>query len=137
MEQTTKIEIVDHGVMLNDYFGGTSGVWINIYLDNKTTVRQIIEQLESEVNMLWDHIEYTAEYNGFSGDLDSAINAEIQAIKDENKDKLDKIYMPDLDYCFADMEQDDLDSTEYPVLILTIEFIDDYPETLHNFYKEG
>jgi hypothetical protein len=121
----TKIEIQDHGVMLNDYFGGTSGVWLNISIDNKTTIGQIIEQLESEINMLWDHIEYTAEYNDFSGNLESAINSEIQSIKDQNKDKMNCIHKPDLEFDFNTETQDNLDCLEYPVLILTIEFLED------------
>jgi hypothetical protein len=121
----TKIEIQDHGVMLNDYFGGTSGVWLNISIDNKTTVGQIIEQLESEINMVWDHIEYTAEYNDFSGNLEAEINMELQKIKEENKNKLDMIHKPDLDFDFNTETQDNLDCLEYPVLILTIEFLED------------
>jgi hypothetical protein len=122
---TDKIEIIDHGVMLNDYFGGTSGVWINIYLDNKTTVKDIIDQLESEINAIYDHIEYVAEYHGFSKDLESAIDMEFQKIKEENKDKMDIIYMPDLEFDFDTESQDGLDMREYPVLILTIEFLEE------------
>jgi hypothetical protein len=122
---TDKIEIIDHGVMRNDYFGGTSGVWINIYLDKKTTVKDIIDQLESEINAIYDHIEYVAEYNEFTGDLNAAIDKEIKAIKEENKGKMDKIHAPDLEFNFDTESQDDLDFMEYPVLILTIEFIED------------
>lgn len=125
MEKTTRIEIQDHGVMMSDYFGGTSGVWINICIDNKTTVKQIITQLESEINMIWDHIEYTAEVNGFTGDLEKQIDMELQSIKDQNKDKLDTIHMPDLDLCFDMEAEDDLNNDNYPVLILTIEFLED------------
>jgi hypothetical protein len=122
---TDKIEIIDHGVMLNDYFGGTSGVWINIYLDNKTTVKDIIDQLESEINAIYDHIEYVAEYHGFSKDPESTIDMELQKIKEENKDKMDIIYMPDLEFDFDTESQDNLDMREYPVLILTIEFLEE------------
>jgi hypothetical protein len=122
---TDKIEIIDHGVTHNDYFGGTSGVWINIYLDNTTTVKDIIDQLESEINAIYDHIEYVTENNGFTGDLESAIDMELQKIKEENKDKMDMIHMPGLEFDFDTESQDDLDFMEYPVLILTIEFIED------------
>lgn len=120
-----KIEIQDHGVMSSDYFSGTSGVMLPLSIDNTTTVGEIIDQLESEVNMVWEHIEYTAEYNGFTGDLVKAIDQEIELIKEENKDKMNKILNPDLDYCFDTESQDDLDRDEYPVLILTIEFMED------------
>ena len=119
-----KIEIQDHGVMSSDYFSGTSGVMLPLSIDNTTTIGEIIDQLESEINLFWDHIEYTAEMHGFDGDLNSAIDQEIELIKEENKDKMNKIHMPTLDYCFDTESQDDLDMGEYPVLILTIEFLE-------------
>lgn len=120
-----KIEIQDHGVMLSDYFSGTSGVMLPLTIDNQTTVGEIIDQLESEINMVWDHIKYTAEYNGFTGDLDQAIDQEIESIKDFNAKKLNQIHNPDLDFNFNTESQDYLDFNEYPVLILTIEFLED------------
>jgi hypothetical protein len=122
---TDKIEIIDHGIMQNSYFSGTSGVWINIHLDSKTTVKDIIDQLEAETNIIYDHIEYVAKYNEFTGDLESAIDMELQKIKEENKDKMDKIHAPDLEFNFDTESQDDFDMREYPVLILTIEFLEE------------
>jgi hypothetical protein len=121
---TDKIELIDHGVMLSAYFSGTAGVMLPLAIDSKTTVGQIIDQLESEISMLWEHIEYTAEYHGFVGDLEKQIDLEVQKIKKENKDNLDKIHMPGLEFDFDTESQDDLDMREYPVLILTIEFND-------------
>jgi hypothetical protein len=66
-----------------------------------------------------------AENNGFTGDLESAIDMELQKIKEENKDKMDMIHMPDLEFDFDTESQDDFDMREYPVLILTIEFLED------------
>ena len=122
---TNKIEIQNHGVMLTDYFSGTAGVMLPLNIDNKMTVSQIIDQLEEEINIVWDHIEYTAEYNDFSGDLESAIDTELQKIREENKDKLDTIHMPDLEFDFDTEYQDDIDMGGYPVLILTIEFLEE------------
>ncbi len=121
---TNRLEIQDRGVMHSCYFSGTPGVMLSLYIDNKTTIGEIIGQLESEINMVWDHIEYTAQYHEFSGDLEKAIDNEIAVIKAENKGKLDKICFPDIDFCFDDMSEDDFDQ-EYPVLILTIEFLED------------
>ena len=121
---TNRLEIQDRGVMHSCYFSGTPGVMLSLYIDNKTTIGEIIGQLGSEINMIWDHIEYTAQYHEFSGDLEKAIDSEIQAIKTENKGKLDKICFPDIEFCFDDMSEDDFDQ-EYPVLILTIEFMED------------
>ena len=120
-----KLEIIDHGVMLPDYFSGTTGVMLPLSIDKTTTVGQIVAQLESEINAVWDHIEYTAEMHGFDSDLNSAIDQEIELIKEENKDKMNKIHMPTLDYCFDTENQEDIDCNEYPVLILTIEFLED------------
>ena len=120
-----RVEIVDHGTMGSEYFSGTAGIMLPLSIDNKTTVGQVIAQLESEINMVWDHIEYTAEMHGFDGDLNSAIDQEIELIKEENKDKMNKIHMPTLDYCFDTENQEDIDCNEYPVLILTIEFLEE------------
>ena len=79
---TTELKIVSHGVMLSDYFSGTSGVWINIPLDKHSTYSNIIQELEAEINLVFDHIEYIAELNNFTGDLSEAIQKEIADIKD-------------------------------------------------------
>ena len=47
---TTELKIISHGVMLSDYFHGTSGVWINIPLDKRSTYADIIKDLENEIN---------------------------------------------------------------------------------------
>ena len=120
-----RVEIVDHGTMGSEYFSGTAGVMLPLTIDNTTTVGEIIDQLESEINLFWDHIEYTAEMHGFTGDLVKAIDQEIELIKEENKDKLDKIHMPDLDFHYEIEDPYILDCQEDPVLILTIEFLED------------
>lgn len=123
--EKTRLEIQGHGVMLSDYFCGTRGVMLSISIDNKTTVKQVIEAIESEINELWDHITYTAEYHGFSDDLDEAINAEIEKIKEFNANRLNEICDPALDFDFNELDLDYSEFQEYPVLILTIEFLED------------
>ncbi|GAG94057.1 unnamed protein product, partial [marine sediment metagenome] len=61
--KTLKIE--ERGTMLTDYFCGTPGVILPIYIDNKTTCKTVLDNLEEEINLVWDHIEYTAEYHDF------------------------------------------------------------------------
>jgi len=115
---TNRIEIVDNGVMLTDYFHGTSGVWLNIYFDNETTIKDIIESLESEVNMVWDYIEGVAEYHDFTGNLEESIDECINDIKEENKGRMQEIV-------FSDIELSEDEDYDDPVLILTIEFLQD------------
>jgi septation ring formation regulator EzrA len=118
-----KIEIQDRGIMLPDYFSGTSGVMLPLSLDNRTTVKEIIDSLEMEINSLWDHIEFVAENHEFDGNLSESIDFELVKIKEENKHRMDEIHAPTLDFCFS--ADDDLCFLEYPVLILTIEFLED------------
>ena len=117
---TTELKIISHGVMLADYFHGTSGVWLNISLDKHSTYADIIKELENEINSVFDHIEYVAESNNFNNDLSKAIEKEITDIKEFCKDKMDDVFDPSLDFEFMD----DDDFQEYPVYIFTIEFID-------------
>ena len=116
---TTELKIISHGVMLTDYFGGTSGVWLNISLDKHSTYADIIKGLENEINLVFYHIEFTADSNNFTGDLSAAIEKEIRSIKEFCKDKMDDVFDPSLDFEFTDD-----DFQEYPVCIFTIEFID-------------
>lgn len=115
---TNTLKIVSHGVMLSDYFSGTSGVWINVLLDKNSTYSDIIKELENEINLIFDHIEYVAESHNFTSDLSEAIEKELADIKEYCKDKMDDVFDPSLDFEFT--ENDDFQ--EYPVYIFTIEF---------------
>ena len=115
---TNTLKIVSHGVMLSDYFSGTSGVWINVPLDKNSTYSDIIKELENEINSVFDYVEYVAESHNFTGDLSEAIQKEIADIKEFCKDKMDDVFDPSLDFEFTD----DSDMDEHPVYIFTIEF---------------
>ena len=117
---TTELKIVSHGVMLADYFHGTSGVWLNVSLDKHSTYTDIIEELENEINLAFDHIEYIAELHGFTGDLSESIEKELSDMKEFCKDKMNDVFDPLLDFEFTE----DDDFQEYPVYIFTIEFMD-------------
>ena len=123
--ETNTITIIDHGIMMSEYFSGTTGVMLPISIDNKTTVGEIIARIEEEINVVWDHIEYTAEYNGFIGCLETAILSEIIKIKEENAGKLNEIHAPDLEFTFDELEDQEWDYNEFPVLILSIEFVEE------------
>jgi hypothetical protein len=95
---------------------------ISVSIDNKTTIEQVIQSIEQEFNMIFDHIEYTAQYHNFTGDIDKQLNRIVADLKKENESKIQDIVKPDLDFCFETESQDDLDSQEYPVYILSLEF---------------
>ena len=84
---TSTLKIVSHGVMLSDYFQGTSGAWLNIPLDKHSTYSNIIQELEAEINATFDDIDYIAESHDFTGDLESQINDELTDIKEYCRDK--------------------------------------------------
>ena len=118
-----KIEIKEHGVMLPDYFQGTNGVWLNVYIDNKTTILKVIELLKQEIDDVFDHIEYIAEYHKYNGNISMDIDRELQAMRiyvSENG-TANKVYSPNLDPPEGDADYMD----SYPVAIFTIEFVED------------
>jgi hypothetical protein len=138
---TNKFEIIDHGVMLSDYFSGTTGVMLSIYIDNKTTIKEILNAIKEEINIIYDHIYYTTQYHNFRGNIDLAIDTEIQKMEQDNKNRLNEIAFPDIDFDFdTEDDMDDTDYMEYPVLILSIEFLQDssipYP-SIDNARKTG
>jgi hypothetical protein len=116
MEKT--IEINEHGVMMTDYFNGTSGVMISLHVDNKTTKKEALELLKEEISMVFDHIEYTAEYHGVTyDDVKKAIDTEFKEMESYIEKTKDEILCPDLEHCFADMTDDENDN-EFPVAFL-------------------
>lgn len=112
---STRLEIQDRGIMLSDYFSGTSGVMLPIYINPETTLKEALEGLKDEINMVWEHIEYTAKHHEFTGDLEKQIDDELERIRNEIKGREDQILCPGMDY---DPEE------ENAVLIFTIEFME-------------
>jgi hypothetical protein len=122
---TNKIEIQEHGVMMSEYFHGTSGVWLDVYVDNTTTLNEVMQELRNEIEVLWDHIEYTAQYHDFEGDLEEQIEECLKKMNDYIADRKEQIYKPDLDFCYDDLSENEMDMNEYPVAIFTIEFTEE------------
>lgn len=121
-----KLEIVEHGVMMSEYFGGTSGAMLSIPVDRETTPREILTELENEINLLWDHVSYTAEFHGLTDydDLQKQINdqfAEMRSyvISQGNAEKHCES-CKNLGYLFSDLD----DCDEHCVMIFSIEFED-------------
>ena len=121
-----ELTIEERGTMFSDYFCGTPGVMLPLYIDNQTTCKEVLTMLEDEINQVWEHIEGTAQYHGFPVDtLEYYIDEQIAIMSDYVRinGKTDQIYNPDLNFTFSDIEEDDFE--EYPVAIFTIEFMED------------
>lgn len=119
----TTITIEEHGIMLPDYFQGTGGVWINVPVSADTTCCQVIDFLESEINGIWDHIEYTANYHGVPEEVwETALKEEIQRMRDYvyERNTGDERYAKGVKF-----EEDEDGMSENPVAIFTIEFEQD------------
>ena len=119
---TIKLEIQERGTMLSDYFCGTSGVMLPLNIDKETTCKEVLETLKEEIDLVWDHVEHTAEHHGFPlEDLDFAINAQLAKMNTyASQGKMDKPYNGDLDFTWESVGFEELD---LPVAIFTIEFI--------------
>lgn len=118
-----RLEIQEHGTMLTDYFSGTSGVMLPINIDRKTTKEEVLDMLKDEIDMLWDHIEFTAEYHGFKlKDLEYCIDRELATMEDyvRDEEQRNNFVDPELDFTF-----DEELEIELPVFIFTIEFLKD------------
>jgi len=121
-----KLEIVEHGVMLSQYFSGTSGVMLSIPVDRETTPHEILTELENEIDLLWDHVSYTAEFHGLtdSDDLQRQIDDQIAEMRSFVISKGDSEKpcesCKDLDYLLSDLD----DCDEPCVMIFSIEFED-------------
>jgi len=114
---TKELSIVVHGIMLSDYFQGTPGVMLPIYICPDTTVNNAVESLKEEINMVWDHIEYTAEYHDFPDyDLEDQIDKEISRIENYVKEQGNG---NNIVFDFPDGYDDE---EENAVLIFSIEF---------------
>ena len=117
----SRIEIAERGVMFTDYFGGTSGVMLPISVDNKTTLGEIVDSIEYEIGNVSEHVDYTAEYHNFQGDLWTSIYDEIKRMREYIHGREDMPYDSTLDFSFPDHENLD---DEYPMAIFTIEFME-------------
>ncbi len=123
-DKTSSIDIRERGVMLSDYFSGTSGVMLSVSLDKNTTVSEIVDSLEQEIGQLWDSIDHTAEHHNYSGDIFYDIKAQIAGMREyynNGKYKGKNAYCPNLDFTFEETEND---CDNLPVAIFSIEFID-------------
>ena len=117
------IEIHYHGIMLPDYFSGTSGVMISVYFNAETTNQDIINQIKNEINDIWDHVIYTAEYHGIT-DFDQLEHDIDQVILElEKMNDMELIFYPDFEREFGCLDFSDQD-IDCPIAIFSIEFDD-------------
>lgn len=101
--------------MMSDYFGGTNGVWINLYPDHSTTKEDLLNMLEQEINEIWDYIKSVAKNHNFRRSLSTAIDRQIAEMREYIKGCEGDFVCPDTD--ISDYEDD-----ENPAYIFTIEF---------------
>jgi hypothetical protein len=124
MEKINYTVVIDsHGCMLNDYFSGTTGVWLNIPVDKNSTVEDILEGLKQEIISVEDHIFYTGveRYGMEEEDIELGLKTSLDNLMELNKDRLKvQPFLDILDFTFDDM----VDDEEYPVQIITIEFVE-------------
>ena len=116
------IEIIEHGVMLTDYFHGTGGVWLNVPVDNETTLAEVIQGLGDEINALFDLVDSVAEQHNYNGDIAASITIELNKMREYIQGRESQQYASDLDYNFNDDNLDEF--CELPQAIFTIEFIE-------------
>lgn len=112
-----KIKIIEHGVMLSCYFSGTSGVMLSLYITPKTTIKELLNMIESEISILYEHIDYTFNYpdaNVTTDVIDQAIDNCIADLRSHNIKDDNVIYCSDFEY--SESEYD-----ENPAAIFTLE----------------
>jgi hypothetical protein len=113
MKTTQSIEINLIDVCLPDYFRGSHNPCLHVYPDKATTVRELLDMVADEVRMIGDHIEYTFEVNGYTFSYDMLDKA-VEFIKqiNEQDNRMDLIALPDLEYAYEDMDDDERDNFE-------------------------
>lgn len=118
-----KLIIEYHGVMYSDYFSGTHGVMLSIPVDRNSTVRDVFAELKEEINILWDHIEYTFNDVFHPDVIESMVDAEYKRFEEFTRrtGKQYNLMADGLDYTFDELE----DVEEPAVVIFTIEMVED------------
>lgn len=115
-----ELTINTHGCMLTDYFSGTTGVMVTVFVCKESTVKDLIENFENEINMIFDHICFVGEkYNFSEEEITEQLKEKTNELKEENKKNMNnKPYKDILDFTIDDM----IETQEYPVFIFTIDF---------------
>lgn len=98
---------------LPDYFSGHSNRVLVAYYDKNTTIKDILEQIESDAN----NQDIDGEFCGFSW---CEFKRALKQSKLDNKDIMENPYMPDCDFEFCDNDKNQ-DWDNYPVAFFTIE----------------
>jgi hypothetical protein len=86
-----------HGVMLTDYFHGTSGVMLSIHITPETTHGEVLDMLKDETEYYWDMIDSLDPLNK---DLDDEVDDKIKEMRDycEQLGSINEPLCPDMDY---------------------------------------
>jgi hypothetical protein len=98
-------------------------VWLNIPVDKNSTIEDILENLKQEIISVEDHIFYTGveHYGMEEEDIESGLKKALDELVELNKYRLKtQPFLDTLDFTFDDM----VDDEEYPVQIITTEFVE-------------
>ena len=108
----TELKLVEYGPMFPDYYQGSTGATIVVPVDNTTTLKELVELIEDEINQIWDHIEYTFPDNPR---LENDINQLIDDLYTQIAGRGQELYCPDIEdqgddeeiiYAFFSIEKD-------------------------------
>lgn len=116
-----KLIFHEHGQCHPDYFQGTPGVQINLYIHNKMTKKEVLNALKWEIQFNCDHIGYAlfeANNKLIPDNLDQTINELLEVLASQNN--MDSIYNST-----APTEQELCDEEIAPFIFsLTVKFLD-------------
>jgi len=87
--------IRQHGHMFPDYFTGTTGLQLNLYLHSENTVGEVIQFLNEEIELYYDSLQFIAEQKGYNPTfLEEKLDNFISYLKANNE--LDTIFSSSL-----------------------------------------
>lgn len=102
-------QLVNLDNCLPDFFNGHENAVLIAYYDKSTTIEDVLNQLEDDVN----NQDIDLEWSGYSyEEFDQA----MLKCRNENSEKLNSLYMPDTEFEFS--EENDIDN--YPVAYFTV-----------------
>jgi len=121
MENQYRMKIIEHGLMMPEFFSGTEDVQLSIAVDKNSTVGDVLEGIKQEIIMLSDHIQYTFKEYGLDGDtIEKLLEEEVANLEKECLGLMEiKPYENILDHSFEDYDED-MDTGCFPVVIFTI-----------------
>ena len=125
MKTNYQIKIIEHDLIMPEFFRGTAGVQLNIPVDKNSTVGDVLENLKQEIIEISNHIFCTFEKYGLDTEtIGTFLRRELKSLEEECFDRMEvKPYENILDHSFEDYDED-MDIGCFPVVIFTIEIVE-------------